>query len=91
MPLYDYECLACGPFEALRSISRREEPAACPACAQDADRVLISAPRLADMDPFTRIADAAQANKTAHWRKPAPKWTTANPKRQSPLPTNARG
>lgn len=58
MPLYDYECLACGPFEAIRSISRREESAACPACAQDAERVLISAPRLADMDPFTRIAEA---------------------------------
>jgi putative FmdB family regulatory protein len=58
MPLYDYDCPHCGTFDAIRSIARREDPAACPTCEQAAQRVLLTAPRLADMDPFTRMAEA---------------------------------
>ena len=30
MPTYDYACPACGGFEALRSLSQRDEPCNCP-------------------------------------------------------------
>ena len=47
MPTYEYDCAACGPFDALRPIARRDEPAPCPACGAIAPRVLLSAPALA--------------------------------------------
>ena len=47
MPTYDYECAGCGGFDALRSLARRDEPAACPVCAAASPRVFVSAPRLA--------------------------------------------
>jgi putative FmdB family regulatory protein len=33
MPTYDYDCPSCGGFDAFRSLSERNEPAACPDCA----------------------------------------------------------
>lgn len=33
MPTYDYQCAACGGFDALRSLALRNEPAACPQCS----------------------------------------------------------
>jgi putative FmdB family regulatory protein len=44
MPVYDYECADCGAFEAVRRISERDEPAACPHCGAIAGRVTIGAP-----------------------------------------------
>ncbi len=56
MPTYDYECRACGGFDALRSVSRRDEPAACPDCGTSSPRVMSAAPRLALMAGSTRSA-----------------------------------
>lgn len=56
MPTYDYECGACGGFDALRSVSRRDEPAACPDCGAASPRVMSAAPRLALMAGSTRSA-----------------------------------
>lgn len=56
MPTYDYECRACGGFDALRSVSRRDEPAACPDCGAASPRVMSAAPRLALMAGSTRSA-----------------------------------
>lgn len=47
MPTYEYDCPACGPFDALRPIARRDEAVACPDCGQGAPRVLLTAPALA--------------------------------------------
>lgn len=47
MPTYEYDCLGCGGFDAIRRLSERNEPAACPACARPSQRVFASAPRLA--------------------------------------------
>ena len=45
MPLYEYECRACGGvLEALQGI-RDADPAACPRCAGTLVRI-VSAPRL---------------------------------------------
>ena len=56
MPTYDYACGACGGFDALRSLSQRDEPAACPACGTASPRVFANAPRLALLDDGTRTA-----------------------------------
>jgi putative FmdB family regulatory protein len=58
MPTYDYQCHHCGTFEAMRPISDRDAPAMCPQCGSKAERVLISAPRLADMGGDLRLAMA---------------------------------
>eukprot|EP01031_Cornospumella_fuschlensis_P046618 gene46618-57086_t len=56
MPVYAFECSACGEdFVLLRSIAERSAPAPCPACRQEAQR-LISAPNLALMNPHGRRA-----------------------------------
>ena len=56
MPTYDYACTACGGFDALRSLSQRNEPAACPDCGAVSPRVFATAPRLALMEGSTRSA-----------------------------------
>jgi putative FmdB family regulatory protein len=56
MPTYDYACGGCGGFDAIRSMSQRDEPAACPACGSASPRVFASAPRLALLEGSTRCA-----------------------------------
>ena len=58
MPTYDYACAGCGGFEAIRALSQRDEPAACPDCGTGASRVFVAAPRLALMEGSTRTAMA---------------------------------
>ncbi|MEO6277775.1 zinc ribbon domain-containing protein [Roseateles sp.] len=58
MPTYDYACAGCGGFDAIRSVSARDEPAACPDCGAAAPRVFVTAPRLALMSGGTRAAFA---------------------------------
>jgi putative FmdB family regulatory protein len=56
MPTYDYSCSECGGFEALRSLSVRNDPAACPECGLASQRMLSAAPSLALMEATTRTA-----------------------------------
>lgn len=56
MPTYDYACPDCGGFDAFRSLSARNDPAACPDCGTPSPRVFASAPRLALLDGGTRAA-----------------------------------
>ena len=56
MPTYDYACAACGGFDAIRSLSVRNEPAACPGCGTDSQRVFVNAPRLARSNAEQRLA-----------------------------------
>lgn len=56
MPTYDYACSGCGPFDALRRIVERDQPAACPDCGAAAPRIAVSAPQLALLDGATRSA-----------------------------------
>ncbi len=58
MPIYDYRCVTCGPFEAMRRMAERDEPGSCPRCGMMADRVLVHAPGLADMPAAARFAMA---------------------------------
>jgi putative FmdB family regulatory protein len=40
MPLYEYDCRACGPFAEMRPMAASARPAACPRCAASSPRVL---------------------------------------------------
>ncbi len=55
MPIYGYDCEACGPFTEIQPMSRSSEPMPCPDCGNAAPRS-ISAPFIANMDPNNRIA-----------------------------------
>lgn len=57
MPLYEFDCLTCGSFNAYRSIAGRDEDVLCPKCGVQASRI-ISAPNLAVMSPVLRQAHA---------------------------------
>lgn len=56
MPTYDYDCEGCGSFDALRSIARRDDDAACPSCGVLARRFLAGAPGLASVSTASRRA-----------------------------------
>ena len=56
MPTYDYDCAACGGFEAIRRVSERDAACACPACGAAAPRVFVQAPRLELLAGDTRRA-----------------------------------
>ena len=56
MPTYDYACADCGEFDALRTLSARNEPCACPWCGAASHRVFTNAPRLACTTPQARRA-----------------------------------
>jgi putative FmdB family regulatory protein len=58
MPTYEYDCVACGGFDAFRAMAERNEPVACPGCGSAAPRVFATAPRLALMASSTRVAEA---------------------------------
>ena len=55
MPIYEFNCVGCGPFTELRRVSECDMPAACPACNTTARR-MISVPRLAIMERSNRTA-----------------------------------
>ena len=39
MPLYDYKCAECGPFDVWRKMAEVTTPLACPSCGATAARV----------------------------------------------------
>ena len=56
MPVYDYHCATCGPFESNRPMKESSDPAACPQCNALSARVLI-APSLNLMQASARRAE----------------------------------
>ncbi|HEY2899622.1 MAG TPA: zinc ribbon domain-containing protein [Polyangia bacterium] len=40
MPLYDFQCRACGRFEASRPMKQAAAPLRCPTCQRRAPRIL---------------------------------------------------
>ena len=64
MPVYEFLCEECGPFEERRSFDEPKESSACPACGSGARRVY-HAPGVRRTDPgFSRSMDRAE--KSAH-------------------------
>ena len=56
MPTYDYSCKTCGQFDAIRSISMRDEAAPCPSCGQLSARIFAFGSQLSRVDSDTRRA-----------------------------------
>jgi putative FmdB family regulatory protein len=64
MPLYAFECAACGPFETFRGVAESAAPMSCPHCHGDARRVF-TPPRLRLLAPPLRRARDRE-EKSAH-------------------------
>jgi putative FmdB family regulatory protein len=56
MPLYDYQCEACGVFEMMRKLVERDAPMSCPRCAQPVERIQTSAALLLALSEKTSEA-----------------------------------
>lgn len=54
MPVYEFWCERCGPFEERRAFAEAAGPARCPHCRSDARRVF-SAPNLARTTELQRL------------------------------------
>lgn len=65
MPVYEYDCPACGDFTAMRPMAEYREPQPCPGCGVPAPRVLLSAPRLPVLGAAVRKAHAIN-ERSAH-------------------------
>jgi putative FmdB family regulatory protein len=64
MPLYEYQCEDCGPFEAFRAIAQASAPLACPSCSSPASRSW-SAPRVRGMSS-NNLKAAERNEKSRH-------------------------
>ena len=64
MPVYEFVCEDCGPFEQRRSVAEAGDPMACPSCGREARRVY-SMPSTARM-PSALSGALDHAEKSAH-------------------------
>lgn len=55
MPLYQFRCELCGPFDIWAHIGEHDEPVACPQCRSEAMR-LFTPPNLARVSAALRDA-----------------------------------
>ena len=65
MPIYEYLCERCGPFENERPMRESALPRACPDCGADAPRALLTAPRMSGLSTELRLAHATN-ERSAH-------------------------
>jgi putative FmdB family regulatory protein len=64
VPLYEFRCEGCGPFQEWRPTSKCSDPATCPQCHTHAVRVL-TPPNLVRTSPAVRKARGLE-EKSAH-------------------------
>jgi putative FmdB family regulatory protein len=65
MPVYEYECAACGGFETIAPMAQFDHPQPCPDCGGPSARALLSVPMLAIMGSARRNAFATN-ERSAH-------------------------
>jgi putative FmdB family regulatory protein len=58
MPIYQYQCAACGPFDAMRRIAERDAPQLCPHCGAATCRDIAGGAMLSLMPQARREAFA---------------------------------
>ena len=67
MPTYAFDCRACGRFDAVRSIARRDEPTRCPHCGERAMRAVTAGSFLGTRSPgMTASSDAGDYVRMRH-------------------------
>ena len=76
MPLYEYACDDCGPFEEWSTLDKAAEPCRCPDCDRMASRQ-IAAPMLAMMNGSLRNA-LDRADKTSSEPRVVPRQHLSN-------------
>jgi putative FmdB family regulatory protein len=64
MPIYDFACEGCGPFEQWRSFAEAGEPMMCPSCGEEVRRIY-SMPNTRRM-PAALSSAMNRAEKSAH-------------------------
>ena len=82
MPLYDYKCDRCGPFEAWHKMSETAIPRACPNCNLTAARI-ITAPNIS-LNSGSLLAKVGSSEPRLVKRQSEP----TNPTNQSPKTGN---
>lgn len=72
MPLYEFQCTTCGPFEQLRSLAEMDLPIACPTCEALAQRVF--APPRFQLSTTLRLRDclSSEPQVVKRHQEPAP-------------------
>lgn len=89
MPVYQFRCPSCGPFDAVHTMAAVPDSGRCPACGADARRAITAAalgrgssPRMAAIDAAARSAsEPAVVTGAVPGRRPGP----AAPVSQNPL------
>ncbi len=74
MPVYDYLCETCGPFEALAPMAHYDAPGECPTCQAQSPRVMRTAPGVSIVSTSTR-----RAHQTNERSADAPKRASQGP------------
>ena len=65
MPVYEYECISCGTFTEMKPMTEYNKPCDCPECGEASERIIMTVPAMADMDPVRRNAFATN-EKSSH-------------------------
>lgn len=65
MPVYEFRCPACGPFDARREMREATRPASCPSCGQVSRRVYTAPGVRSRVGPLASAsrADAARIDR----------------------------
>jgi len=61
VPIYEYRCTACGPFEARRDHTRAGEPGTCPSCGTAAPRAFAAPFVRSPAGPFASVSREVRA------------------------------
>lgn len=61
MPVYEYRCPACGPFDVRRGFEQAVQPAPCPTCSSPARRVYTAPATRSRSGPFAGASAADRA------------------------------
>lgn len=81
MPVYDYACPKCGPFNDLQTVERAAEPLPCPHCGTEAPRIYATMPKISGL-----TAERREAHETNERSREAPLsvegWLEAQAKRR---------
>jgi putative FmdB family regulatory protein len=65
MPLYEYDCPRCGPFDSFGKVSASGKAQDCPRCGEVSPRVILTMPAVLAMDGGLRRAHATN-ERSAH-------------------------
>ena len=70
MPLYDYKCANCGPFDVWRKMAEVRTPLACPECGVIATRVF-TAPNISLNTSISRVSNSVEPRLVQRQEAPA--------------------